>query len=465
MASVPEALRFDALIVGGGPAGQAAAMRLAGSGCHVAVADEQQRPGGQILRQPFRGSARADARRSGVDAELLAQLSEFESARVDWLGAHSVLGVESDGDGWAVTLSDGTRARNAHATTVLVATGCRELAVPLPGWTLPGVLTAGAVQTLLKGQRMLPGDRIAFVGTHPLQLLAASEALAAGATVAAVVFPQAFQTLASALARHAASTTRHARYVYPGVKALADLRRAGVSIRFGIGPHAVLGRAQVEALELADGTQVPCDTVALCYGFVPQSDLVRQAGARVAPTGLPGAWSAVVDAWQRTTMPGLYAAGETTGVAGAYRALATGAVAGVGMSLALGRTSHSAAEAAVARLRPRVRHLEQFGAALDAIADPKPHWPALTADTVICRCEGVTAATLQDALPRVGSANALKLLTRCGMGRCQGRICETTVARLMQAHAKDGDGGFTSRFPSRPASIGSLLDLPGELHE
>jgi D-hydroxyproline dehydrogenase subunit alpha len=192
---------------------------------------------------------------------------------------------------------------------------------------------------------------------------------------------------------------------------------------------------------------------------VPQSDLIRQMSATVRRTGGAGGWAAQVDYWQRTSIPGVYAAGETTGVAGAARAVATGKLAGLGLALDLKLVSPAEAQRRATPFRARAEALGDFNALLDAIADPGPYWPALDHNTLVCRCEDVTAAEIEAALETAArSANAIKLLTRCGMGLCQGRSCEPTVIRLLEGRGETSDPGFTARFPARPVSIGALAE-------
>jgi NAD(P)H-nitrite reductase large subunit len=237
------------------------------------------------------------------------------------------------------------------------------------------------------------------------------------------------------------------------------LRRAHIPVLFDAPLLAIEGGARVERVHLGGGRALACDAVALCYGFVPQSDLIRQIGAAVRRPGGAGGWDAQVEHWQRTSIPGVYAAGETTGVAGAQRAVATGTLAGLGLALDLKLVSPAEAERRARPFRVRARALADFNALLDAIADPGPYWPALDHDTLVCRCEDVTVAEIEAALETSGgSANAIKLLTRCGMGLCQGRSCEPTLIRLLEARGEASDPGFTARFPARPVSIDALLE-------
>jgi thioredoxin reductase len=429
-------------------------------GVNVVVMDEQLRPGGQILRQPPSEFVVANWMTDRSYAALHAQLARFETLiGSGWCGGRSVLGIAAGSDGFELTVANGDGATHVTARRVLIAAGCQDVPVPVPGWTLPGVIAAGGLQAFVKSQQLVPGDRIALAGTHPLQLLIAAQIVAAGGTVAAVAFAQPLRCLLRAAAAHAMSAMLHAPTLLPLVGALRTLRRARVPVLFDAPLRAIAGTDRVERVHLGEDSTLACDTVALCYGFVPQSDLIRQLGAAVRCAGKAGGWAAEVESWQRTSIPGVYAAGETTGVAGAQRAIATGALAGLGLALDLGRISPAEAQRRAAPFRARTQALGDFNVLLDAVADPGPYWPALRPDTLVCRCEDVAAAAIEAAFETAGrSANAIKLRTRCGMGLCQGRSCEPTVIRMLQARGEACDPGFTARFPARPVSISALLE-------
>ncbi|OWK33619.1 NAD(P)/FAD-dependent oxidoreductase [Sphingomonas dokdonensis] len=447
-----EPLAFDVVIIGGGPAGQAAALALADHAITIAVIDEQAQAGGQILRQPPRRAA--DWLPGPSYAPLKDQLARFETLdRVTWLGGRSVLDCQP---GRLIAHGiDGTQ--QITASHILLATGCQDLAVPLPGWTLPGVYAAGGIQALLKSQHILAGERILFAGTHPLQLVIAEQIVRAGGTVAAVLFGQPQRRLLAPLLGAPTVAARRARDLLSGGRAMQTLRRAGVPVHFGTALQRITGVDHVTGADTGAGA-IACDAVGLCYGFVPQSALPRMAGAAMVAAGPAGGWRCTHDAWMRSSLPGLYVAGEVTGVAGAAAASASGTIAGLGIAQGLGLITPAAAKATA---RPARRSLEQhrsFAALLDTIADPHSYLPACDPDTLICRCEDVPLAPITQAIAAGASVNAVKLATRCGMGLCQGRNCEPTLLRLLADAGRAERAGFTARFPARPVAIGDLID-------
>ena len=447
---------YDLAIVGGGPAGQAAALALAGLGLRIAVIDEQARPGGQILRQPPAAFAVAHWLPGSGYRWLKDQAARFAAlAEVEWIGRHSVIEIARTAEGFALLAEGVDGIRPIAARRVLVAGGCQDLAVPVPGWTLPGVYAAGGIQAFVKSQQFIPGDRIVLAGTHPLQLLIAAQVVAAGGSMAAVLFAQPRSAMIGAVLARPWIAARHAFTLLAAAAAALALKRAGVPVRFGTALESIEGETEVAGVR-AGGKAIACDTVGLCYGFVPQSILPRMAGAAMRPAGHAGGWAAVHDDWMRAGVRGLSVAGETNGVAGAPAAAAGGTLAGLGIARDLGLLDPAEADRRAAPVRTRHARLLGFAALLEAVADPRGLLPALEDDTIVCRCEDVTRGDLAPHLP--GSANSIKLATRCGMGPCQGRNCEPSLLRLMAAAGRPGDRGFTQRFPARPLPLADLAD-------
>ena len=479
MSDVSDIPEWDLLVVGAGPAGLAATAEAQARGLRVGVIDEQGRAGGQILRQPPRqfeverwlpGRAYHALKKLLADAERLSEVS--------WLLRVGVVGIfpaepGRRGYGFHVIVADSAGTHTLRARRVLLATGCHELFPALPGWTLPGVMTAGAIQAFLKSQHYLIGNDIFFSGTHPLQVLVADQVLRAGGRVAGVAFAQPASSV-MALLRHPAIFARHAlRFATVGA-ALARLRKAGVPVLFGHVTTSVEGHDRVTAVQVtpwnaADGftkqrvVRVECDALGLCFGFVPQSELARQLGARAHWQPRVGGWAVHHDEWMRSSIEGLYVAGEITGIGGAEIARSEGSLAAQGILLDAGRVTHAQARAAARPLERKLRSLRKFARLLDELASPAEVLPQLvTPETIVCRCENITLGDLSRALEAnrdISTPRAAKLLTRAGMGWCQGRGCEHVIMRLTRVGYADPPAescGFTARFPARPVRIGDL---------
>lgn len=300
-----------------------------------------------------------------------------------------------------------------RAEQIVLATGARELLLPFPGWTLPGVLGAGGAQALAKQGWDVRGKRVVVAGTGPLLLAAARTLRRRGARVVDI-----FENCPrSELTRFAAGLWR-----WPG-KALdaAGLMSSLLGVRYRC-EHRVVsasGHHCLDAVEVVGPSghrRIACDLVAVGYGLVPNVEVAQALGCRLAPVGAHP--RVMVDDELRTSVPGVFAAGEACGIGGRECALIEGELAG---HLAAG------ARAEALQLMSRRRHARAFAAWLQAHFLLGPEVRALaTADTCLCRCEGVSVARIEAC----GSLREARLQTRCGMGVCQGRVCGTAVRAL-----------------------------------
>ncbi|MCX5403929.1 NAD(P)/FAD-dependent oxidoreductase [Streptomyces sp. NBC_00335] len=456
----------DLAVVGAGPAGLAAAVAAAGLGLSVILLDAGERPGGQYYRHPAPGlgATRPEALHHGWSAfasREAALRAHVSAGRITYLPHHHVWTVTPDSGespGWTLHAVAGPDEDPAtvRARAVLLATGAYERQLPFPGWTLPGVVGAGGAQAMLKGGLVLPGSRVVVAGSGPLLLAVAGSLAAAGARVPAVVEAAAY----TGYAAHAPALLRNPGKLVEGATYGGALVRHGVRL---LTRHAVTeahGTDRVEAVTVArldrdwrpvPGTarRIPCDAVAVGHGLVPQLELATGLGCATRPS--PDATVALeVDAGQRTSVPGVWSAGETGGIGGAQLALVEGEIA-----------AHSVAgrpvPARLARTRTRLR---AFAAAMAGAHRPGPGWTGwLREDTDVCRCEEVPAGRIREAVEDLGARDArtVKLLTRAGMGWCQGRMCGPAVAALA------GTDPAPDRRPlSCPVPLRHLAALPAE---
>lgn len=452
-------------VVGAGPAGLAGALAAAARGVRVTLVDAAEQAGGQFYRQPAAalGARRPQALhhqwrtwerlRDGLERHV-------DAGRVTHLTDHQVWFVEGESGAFAVHALRGPAQEEGvtvRADAVLLATGGYERVLPFPGWTLPGVVTAGGAQAMLKGGLVLPGRTAVVAGTGPLLLPVATGLAAAGARVAALVEsadPKALVRRAPVLAAQPGKLAEGAWYT-------GQLVRHGVRV---LPRHTVVeahGADRLEAVTVAgldrDGRlrpgtarRIPCDTLAVGHGMLPHTDLAETLGCALSGTDVR------VDGEQRTDVPGVWAAGETTGIGGAALALTEGHIAGRSVAARLhGTTPDPRRWATASRSRARLR---EFFAALDAVYAPPADWAdRITDDTVVCRCEEVTAAQVRTAVDTLGAGDlrTVKLLTRAGMGWCQGRMCGPAVAGLTGCPLTPGRRPF-----ARPVPLGVLAALP-----
>ncbi|MBO0868879.1 MAG: (2Fe-2S)-binding protein [Micromonosporaceae bacterium] len=400
----------DVAVVGGGPAGQQAALAAAGAGCRVALVYTAPRPG------------------YPVPADL-GQLVEVLPGATVWAAQAAAERTRLYLTGAGVSI--------VEARAVVVATGGYDLPLPFPGWDLPGVLTAGGIQALLKRGGVSPGRRVALSGTGPFLLPVAAAVAEAGVDVVGVFEagrPVRWLGQLPAIAGQPARLVEAARY-------LRVLRRHRIPFHSGHAVVAAHGQDRVAAATVArlrpDWTVVPgsqrrieVDALGIGYGFVPVLDLALALGATGTPEGIR------VDAWQRTTAPRVYAAGETTGIGGAPLAAAEGRLAGLAAAVDLGRLDEAAARVRGRAARRQRARSRRFAAALGRVYGRGLGLAWSTPDTPICRCEEVPRARIEWLVTALGATElrAVKLLSRAGMGMCQGRICGPAVTALLRAH-------------------------------
>lgn len=453
----------DVIVIGAGPAGMAASVDLARAGRLVIALDMQTAPGGQI----FRGLEANLADGEGADA-LMAALGPAYAAGRDLIGAfrttpgiefrpgHTVWEVRPDGTvGWL----QGARAGYLRAPHVVLANGAMERPVPFPGWTLPGVMTAGAVQTLLKAGRMVPKGRMVLAGTGPLVFLLADQLRRLGARPVLLARTDRLREQITALPHLSPAALRP---LAKGLGWLMRLRLAGVPMRRGVTGIEALGQGRVTAVRLRQGdrvTEVPCDLLIVHDGIVPAIDLAHGAGVRID-------WNRALQAWQPATDDDGQALLATGAAYAAVpcRILVSGdarCIGGAEAAMAHGR--HVAARLvaqATQESAKAVQHSLQPRAFLEAAFPPGLSAPVPTGTTTVCRCEEIEARTLE-ALIASGARDMdhIRGLSRCGMGPCQGRHCAGTLARMVAARTGVVPGPFRARPPLRPLPLGALAQL------
>lgn len=409
--------RFDVLIVGAGPAGLAAAHAAAAEGARVGLLDAQPRQGGQVWRHDVRHALPHPARRA------LAAVR----GRVTWLAQHQIVA----GDARTLVAETPTGSVQLHCTALVLATGARELLLPFPGWTLPGVSGAGGLQALGKQGWPMAGKRVLVAGSGPLLLAAAATLRQHGAQVLGI-HEQAPTAAVAAFARQLW------RWPARAMQALTlRTRLLGIPYRCASFVGAAHGDTALRSVDLIGPrgtTHVACDYLAAGYGLVPNIELAELLGCVLDTHATHPCVQ--VDELLRTSIPHLFAAGEACGIGGLAAARIEGRIAGL---------AAVEAPAAATALLPARAAARRFGSLLAQHFALDPRLRTLADEhTMICRCEDVALG----ALAGFTDARAAKLATRCGMGPCQGRICGTALAEL----------GRFPRSGARPPLFPARLD-------
>ena len=457
--------RCDVLVVGGGPAGLNAAIAARQSGAEVVLLDERASLGGQYFKQlskahRFAGSGAEDPQFRG-GAALIAAVLASGARIVTRASVWGAFGVDE------IAVEVAGRTRIFAPRRIVLATGAYERAVPFPGWTLPGVLTTGAGQTLARCWRVAPGRRVLVAGNGPLNLQLANELLRAGITVVALAeaAPAPGPAVAGAMLEMALTSPD---LVARGAADLLRLARAGVPVLHG---HVVVraeGNGSVSRVTLARigtdgravaGTERSFEVDALCvgYGFHPSGELARALGC--AQRWDPERRMLVTDrdADCRTSVAEVFVAGDGGGLGGARVAEAQGRLAGWAAAADCG---FAADARAIAEQRDALARHQRFQAALWTLyRAPDLSWHLAEDDTILCRCEEVPKGAVSAAADAEGDSGAVKRATRCGMGRCQGRYCAPLLANAAANSAGlplDEEFFFAPRAPAKPVPLSAI---------
>lgn len=383
------AMQFDVLVVGGGPAGLTAAACASEQGARVGIVDDNPKPGGQIWR-------------TGI-SDACAELEEWSRRLIS--GGVKVLS--------GTRVFDSPKPNIVHAETdegfleigygkLILAMGARERFLPFPGWTLPNVMGAGALQAFVKSGLPISGKRVVVAGTGPLLLAVAAYLRSKGAEIP-MICEQASRT---SLVKFGLSLFGHRQKVAQGLSLRKEL--AGVPFRTSCWPIAAEGDGVLKAVLISDGAgfqKVDCDFLACGFHLVPNTELPALLGCRLQHGFVE------VDDFQQTSMPGIYCAGEPTGIGGVELSVVEGQIAGLA---AAGR------EDVAKKLFDERRKLRKFTDALERTFALRPELKRISLpETIVCRCEDVPYARLK----QYNSWRSAKLQSRCGMGPCQGRVC------------------------------------------
>ncbi len=417
-------------VVGAGPAGLRAVEALVAGGLSPVLIDEAPRSGGQIYRRPPAGAERPAADLYGFEAAKATALHGV----LDRLGdrvRHRPNTLVWSIEGKRLRLLADERFDALEVDAMILATGAMDRVLPFPGWTLPGVFTLGAAQIALKAQGVAIGRRVALIGAGPLLPLVAHQYRKAGAEVVLALDVTAF--LPKVI--HGFGLLNAPATLAKGLWYMARNVLGGVPMRFGARRLRVEGDGRVEAVVWTDARgrehRVACDAVGASFGLRSEIQLADLAGCRIVFDDLTRQWQPERSPEGRSSVAGVYLAGDGAAIGGADVAELTGERAALTLLADHGRPADAAR---IDRLDRELARHRRFRRALEAAYPFPGHLLDDLADAeTLCRCEGITVGAVRAAARErdVDEINRLKALTRTGMGRCQGRVCGQAAAEIL----------------------------------
>ncbi len=450
---------YPVVIVGAGPAGMAAAIAAAKYNIKVAVFDESPSPGGQIYRNVLTCSLSDEV--MGKDYLYGANLvTTFLQADVDYFPGSSVWNIEKNG---AIGVLNGGTSYLVNTDCLILATGAMERPVPFSGWTLPGVMHAGSGQIMLKQGGLAPHGKMVLAGTGPLLLLLASQYLKAGKRIEAIIDTTGKGSLVKAL-RHFPNALRAAPYLLKGLSLMAFIRRSGVKYFRQAVALTAKGKNRVESVSFRSNgkdCQIESDWLLTQFGVIPNSPMTALVGCEQYWDNSQYCWRPVVDSLFNSSIKNIKIIGDLNGIFGAKAAELEGQLAVIDLLAREEKISGRERSRMERRLRRALSADTAIRPLLQAFYPPYPaNRERLSAETIICRCEEVSAGAIREAVRNgVTGVNQLKAFTRCGMGPCQGRQCGQAASQLVsQLTGRDVSeaGYFRPRSPLKPLTLGQM---------
>ncbi|MFP3563597.1 FAD-dependent oxidoreductase [Paraburkholderia sp. SIMBA_030] len=449
------------IIIGTGPAGVRAAQALVEAGLRPTVIDEGRRDGGQIYRRQAEGFSRSYETLYGTEAERAAALHQSFDAlkgKFDYLPQTLVWNITPN----TVHLVSGTQYRTLGFDSLIVCSGATDRLMPVKGWHLAGTYSLGGAQVALKSQGCAIGARTVMMGSGPLLYLVAAQYVKAGAQVAAVLDTSTFMQRVAALPRLLAIPSA----LRKGIALTRVLAQARVPVHRGVQPIEIKGSPQdgvsgVE-VELPGGErfELACEAVALGYHLRPETQLADLAGCRFLFDDSTRQWLPQIDTDGRSSLKGIYLAGDGARVRGADAAERSGRLAALAAM-----HDHGIRVEGVERLRAELARFTRFAAGLrQAFPWPAKFAASIPDETIVCRCEAITAGELRRVVRETGAqeANRAKAFSRVGMGRCQGRYCGHAGAEVIAAAASvplSSVGRLRGQAPVKPLPVALVEEV------
>ena len=458
--------KVDLVVLGAGPAGVAAANVASKEGAEVVIIDENSSAGGQIYRAPPNEFQPQNSFKSDEFREGEKQRNILENSNLTALFKHRVWSVSSD----LVVSTVGPNGLSSwHARSLIIANGALERIIPFPGWTIPGVIGLAASTILLKSQYVLPGQSTVVAGCGPLLIAVANGIIKSGGKVSAIIDLNSKSDWIKAFPRLLSRPDQ----LFKGMSWFANIMKAGIKL---YGGHAVTNTKQVDnvlrisiapinsagsILDSKNQKIVEGDCLAIGHGLFPSTEITRLLKAKHIFDPLKGGWVPLIDDDFRSSIPGVYIAGDATGISGAFSAVQKGRIAGMAAVRDLNVMSSQKYKAKIKSELIILKKNENFGKAAVRLMKFRPELiQTITSETIVCRCEDVFRSEIDEAIESgARDLNQLKAWTRCGMGPCQGRTCSEAIEAILASKvgSRELAGQWTGRTPLRPVPIEQII--------
>jgi len=462
--------KYHIIIVGGGLAGLAAAKTLSQYNLNIMIIDENVHIGGQFLRKMTEVMSNIGLTEAHRLKKIGRKLIKYlDCHKIKILDRSEVLGIYP---GMRLFVKDRTdRILELNSEFVICATGAREKYLPFKGWTLPGVISTGAAQVMIKGSHVLPAKKILIGGCGPIPYALAGEINSIGGQVLAILD----QTLPTQKIRLMSLWRHHLPKIFDGANYLLKLLLSNTKIRQGVriievkkkplGIEVITSEVdQREPTISTNKTVYQTETLAVGYGLTPNIELPQQAGCKLIFKREKGGAAVEVDCHMETSVKNIFAVGETTGIGGAKKSYIEGYIAALSILNRLELIKDKAFQDKIIILKRHQQKENQYGHFLNKICHiPANNYYSIDDEAIICRCENITMRTIRNQMAN-GFKNVigLKNATRCGMGSCQGRICGPIIHDILRAYTRQSSieiGLLSAQFPVKPVKVGALAAL------
>ncbi|CAG35219.1 FAD-dependent oxidoreductase [Desulfotalea psychrophila] len=447
---------YDTIVIGAGAAGLTASSTLAEMGLKVLTLDEQNHIGGQIYRN-IEHASDSNLKKMGPEYRRGLDLAQrFRKSGAEYEGSSLVWNVESEG---RVCYSRAGVSERITANYVIIATGAMERPVPFPGWTLPGVMGAGAVNGLAKDADLTPSGSVVLAGSGPLLLLEAALLTQKKVKVAAILETTAAIPSPSIL-QHLPKAMGGIPFLLKGVKMLWDIKKSGVPHYKNITNLKAIGDDAVTTVTADHGRKklkFDAEMLLVHFGVVPDTHIHRLTGCHMEWQKEQRYWYPATDSWGRTNFERIFATGDGTGVSGALAAEFKGELSALEVARCLGIIPPYERDNLAAQPLENIKKDAYPRPLIDAFFAPNPNKISFEDETVLCRCENITVGKVRKLVSEgVTDLNEVKAITRCGMGPCQGRMCGQALGEIVAAEL-DGSvpnaGLLKIRPPLKPLPL------------